>query len=756
LAKSKANKASKQHHGRPSQAGNALATAHLLGQAQAALDGGAIDTACQVLSQARDASATPQGRQLLVAAYAAQAFARWDKPARALASLERALEVAPDDAELRWLHGSLLRRGGRLRAALPELDQAHRLAPGEARIAFEALLAHLAAGERGQHLAALASGGAPTADLSRAFYAATAGDLSAAEQALARTQHPLAKLARAILLLAKGESHAALATLRQSTADASLPGPVRAYAGLYLGIAYLRRRELQPAVQALTEALGLGLPRDLAREHLTWAYNQLVIDAVLAQDLAGAADWLIKLSELGGPTAEAARNNVAYALRLRGQEMAQAGDYDEAASLWARALEITPRDFVLRQNLAIALERADRADEAIPHWHELAQQAARVGKGKREGASRAEDEALGVHVQAVAHRHLADLYLEEEDIERATVQMERALALVPEDPEARSTLAMLYVEAGAPRKAIPQLERVIAERPEAIDAYINLATAQRLLPDVGAAAKTLERAYALAPDNPLVSIGLGTNLALRALQAPAAPAAETDARRALELLPRGRILGLVALGAVQLAQGKRREAIQTLKRCVRQARDKANAALEVGRAYWQAGEGELAVEAWAEAMKRAKHSPDRFVDLAVEWAKADDIGRCQECLKELLARGAEEEAIDAAEDIIALPQGRPFLRRVLNGMIAWAHDGGVVDRMFLAEGLLRAGDQAAARPLINDLAREAVASDDLEVILFVTDLDYKHKYKLLERGTARIVADWLDAYPRSTWPDFIA
>src|SRR3989304_2050140 len=106
---------------------------------------------------------------------------------------------------------------------------------------------HLATGDRGQQLAALAAGnGTQAAELASGILAAAQGDPSAAEQALVRAQQPIAKLIRAIMLLARGESHLALPLLRQSASDEALPGLSRAYASFYCGIAHVRRRDLQP------------------------------------------------------------------------------------------------------------------------------------------------------------------------------------------------------------------------------------------------------------------------------------------------------------------------------------------------------------------------------------------------------------------------------------------------------------------------------------------------------------------------------
>src|SRR3990172_379998 len=240
----KAKQKTRHRHGLKNVA-RALPDPDLLARkVELALGQGQVDVACDLLSQIKQ---TPGAldRTLCAKAYAAQAYARWDRPGRALASLERAIEMAPKDAGLRHLHGNLLRRLGRIKAATAELAEALRLAPDDHRIAFEALLARMASGDRSEELAPLAAGLDPAqARRASALLAAINGELPSAAQLLAGSTDPVDGLVRAVLLLAQGEPERTLPSLEILSAQEDLPHAVRAYANLFQGIALVQTRQL--------------------------------------------------------------------------------------------------------------------------------------------------------------------------------------------------------------------------------------------------------------------------------------------------------------------------------------------------------------------------------------------------------------------------------------------------------------------------------------------------------------------------------
>ena len=112
---------------------------------------------------------------------------------------------------------------------------------------------------------------------------------------------------------------------------------------------------------------------------------------------------------------------------------------------------------------------------------------------------------------AGAHRLLGKVYDREGDIKKAVDEFERALKLDPRDVEAMLYLAGRYSEMGKIEAAILLYERALEVDPNNLDAikdyaFLVLANDERRLPK---AHKLLERAYQMAPSDPLVAMNYG-------------------------------------------------------------------------------------------------------------------------------------------------------------------------------------------------------------------------------------------------------
>jgi tetratricopeptide (TPR) repeat protein len=731
-------------------------------QAQAALAAGNVDTACEVLAQVRRALPTiedPALRDLCRRAYVQQAYARWERPARALESLERALEATPEVPVLHRLRSHLLRRLGRTKPAVAALAEAARLAPEDAVIAYEFGLVQLAGGERDAGaIEPPATLDHPAATRLAALVAAFAGNPARAERAVAGATQPLDRQLSGMLLLAEGQTARAVRELEMVTVestDAPLPAAARALAYLYLGIAHVQRRQLGAAAGALEQAQQLGAPETEVHSYLEWVNRQQALEAALSGDMSGAAAHFRQVEHLSGPAAADARRLAATALIHHGQVQAQQEAYEAAIDAWYEALDLTPRDMTLRRHLAVALERAGRAEEAIPHWQEVLRQLPRVGaRVTRSGAPESAEEApLDAYVRAVAHRHLAELYLDQDEVEQALTHLERAVTAVPADADTRRQLGQLLLDEGRTKQAVPHFRRIVESGDAQVTDYVELGASLLATGQLGEGRIFLERATEIEPENALAQITLGTALMRQVLDRPNAPAAVEDAQRAVDLLPeKVQGIALVALGAAQLAKGDLRTAKKTLRKGITRAIDKAAAAVRVGHVYWSAGEQDLARKAWAEAMKKAARAPETYSLLAEAWAIDGDAEQCRACLLRAAEHHDLQGLIQTAERLREVPEAQRFLRQVLHEAAEEA--ASLTQRVYLVEAAFHNGDVAGARTLLNATAREAIQIGDEAAIDGVMNVDTAHR--LLDRKTAGQLLAWLqDIRPAMLPPEYL-
>ncbi|WFL78521.1 tetratricopeptide repeat protein [Altererythrobacter arenosus] len=106
----------------------------------AALGGNDADSALALLAAARVDAVSGNARELLglIALDRGRALVQLDRMEDATAELIAARDARPDDAEIRLLLATLLRRTGNLGPAQSEIEAAATLAPGMAEVALEA------------------------------------------------------------------------------------------------------------------------------------------------------------------------------------------------------------------------------------------------------------------------------------------------------------------------------------------------------------------------------------------------------------------------------------------------------------------------------------------------------------------------------------------------------------------------------------------------------------------------------------------
>ncbi len=198
-----------------------------------------------------------------------------------------------------------------------------------------------------------------------------------------------------------------------------------------LAIEHLRiAQELAPG----EEALALDLARHLAAEDLREEASRVLAAYRLSQDASAVllSYAAILEDEQGNFVAGAALHRAALAkapadLRLRnnvGVNLAAQQKALEAEAVYREILRSHPSYEAARNNLArLYADQLNRPDEALLHW--------KAASGP-----------------AIAHNNLAALYLEQGKLEEARMQLEKALTLRFQFPEAQQNLRLLAARTG--------------------------------------------------------------------------------------------------------------------------------------------------------------------------------------------------------------------------------------------------------------------------------------------------------------------
>ncbi|HEX9049248.1 MAG TPA: tetratricopeptide repeat protein [Anaeromyxobacter sp.] len=183
---------------------------------------------------------------------------------------------------------------------------------------------------------------------------------------------------------------------------------------------------------------------------------------------------------------------------------------------------------------------------------------------------------------------------------------EKALAESPDAGVLEEELGAVLLASGAPERALPHLERADALAPGPRTA-LHLGLARDRLDDSAGAERDLRRAIALRPGYGEAQIALGNLLRKRGDLAGALallePAAQSGSNE-------DRARALVAVGAVQLAAGRRADASAAFDRAVLYAPARAEIRLGIARA-WLSGEDDDDVQrALAVLARTAEMAPD--------------------------------------------------------------------------------------------------------------------------------------------------
>ncbi len=278
-------------------------------------------------------------------------------------------------------------------------------------------------------------------------------------------------------------------------------------------------------------------------------------------------------------------------LDLLGKALGDAGAWAEAESVFRRGVRAHPGDLWLNYDLARALEKLGRRDEAVRHYtaarmlrpetaHELAH--ALQNKGESEEAIAVFRDLVQIRPGNGRHLYcLGDLLQQRGRSE-----------------EARRTLT----------EAVAVLQRTIAARPDDYYAHINLGAAFLDLDRIDDALAMYREAARIRPSLALAPSGMGSALNFYGRFGEAAVAY----REALRLDPDD-VAALLGMGSAVENLGRPDEAIELYRRAMRIAPDDARTHYHISSALREKG---LLDEALSEAREAVRLSPDDSTYLA--------------------------------------------------------------------------------------------------------------------------------------------
>jgi putative PEP-CTERM system TPR-repeat lipoprotein len=473
----------------------------------------------------------------------ADLLAEQGKRAEATKLVDSALALAPDDARIWNLKGSLAHGAGDRESARTAYSKALALDPShvDARIARASLSMELQRlDEAEQDVAELRkiAPAEPRANYIRAVFLAQRGDRDGAREALNQTTATLDAVPREVLkqrapllLLVGGLSHYSLAQhekTRSYLGEYLRVYPGHAGARKVLGSALLAQQDYQGAISVL-EPLAKGGRADAQ------AYTLLAAALMGRRQYASANEYLEKALRASG---EAPGVRTELGLSLLG-----AGQADAALDHLQQAFKKDPGQGRAGIALAVLHLRRGQAKQAVEVMEAVT---------RRDPKNVAAQNLLGLARAGAG------------DLKGSRSAYENAIALDKGFAPAQLNLARLDVVEGNHAGARTRLEGLLKDRPKDMGAMIDLAEVEEAAGRREEAIRWLEKARALNPRNLLPSVRL-VDLYIRNGEPDKALAVAKEGEAAdPESLP-----ALAALARAYIALGDEKAARPLLNRMAR-------------------------------------------------------------------------------------------------------------------------------------------------------------------------------------------
>lgn len=419
-----------------------------------------------VLKRVTDGELYKQAQQVVAEAAFRQAAATPDLQAR-LRLFARALEQTPDDGRLHYHRGLALLHSGNFAEAQKEFDWLVANDAAQAHTGFLQQATRLM-----QERAADENGLAPDARDLLQLVQSFVGDGPKAEVAAHLKSASLLPKEATDLWLAlldmrekpKSASEKTMARLAGATELSSV-------ASYYLGVAALRKKEVQPALDAWQSAAQSGFYQHWFNE------NRFNLLREQTSEMAKEEKWqeIVELTsgQVDPDGDKVLAETVAAAHFHLGFDAVQRNNWSLALSHWQQASELK-LSRQLAQNLAIAYEKQEAWSEAAQTWREMVRRRPRKASHPD---YLSDSQVATIWTRAGGCYHRAELetdgYYEPLYEEKLTCY-KNAVKYDPENLDLRMRLVLAYLEEDRDEAAENELERILEIDPDNVPALLRL------------------------------------------------------------------------------------------------------------------------------------------------------------------------------------------------------------------------------------------------------------------------------------------
>ncbi|MFH1415050.1 MAG: tetratricopeptide repeat protein [Elusimicrobiota bacterium] len=192
-------------------------------------------------------------------------------------------------------------------------------------------------------------------------------------------------------------------------------------------------------------------------------------------------------------------------------------EYEKASEEFKKALDIDPRDAIIRNNLGLLYSKTGRPEDAMneytkaamydPHFAEPYYNMGNLYSVRKsyEMSLKSYEKAVMINPRyADAYYNLGNLLKDQKDYGRAAQEYRRTVMLDPEYAKAYINLGNLYAMRGDYQKAFKEYNNALAAAPETKGVHFNLGKLYLKVKNYQLAREEMEKALLIDPDNQLI------------------------------------------------------------------------------------------------------------------------------------------------------------------------------------------------------------------------------------------------------------